>query len=221
MTSISAVLFDFDHTLGLDHHLEHDVMAQLAADVCKQPQQPTDVDAALARFRSGKEHLDDVLVESFRAWGCPESRLALIPDDFRAACLREAPARVTPIDGAREMLAALHARTMTLGILSNGWTELQMLKARLLGFRGPVFVSEQIGAWKPDLYAFLIAVQRMHVAAGATMYAGDEPAVDVAGAKAAGMLAAWADFEGKQYPADIVKPDLVVRDWRLFVEAVS
>jgi len=221
MLSVSAVLFDFDHTLGLDHHLEHDVIAQLAAEVCKQPPLPADVDAALACFRSGTLGLDETLIESFRAWGYPPLRLADIPDEFRSRALREAPTRVTPVEGACEMLATLRARNMTLGILSNGWTELQVLKARLIGFPGPVFVSQQIGVWKPDPNAFLIAAQRLKVAAASTLYAGDEPSVDIAGAKAAGMFAAWTDFERRRYPADVLKPDIVLRDWRQFVEALE
>jgi putative hydrolase of the HAD superfamily len=219
--NITAILFDFDHTLGLDHHLEFDVIAQLAQTHCARTPATDQIDATLARFRSGKEPLDTVLLDAFRTWGCPEAQTMAIPAEFRAEALREAPRRVTPLPAVPEMLAQLRERNMPIGILSNGWTELQLVKARTIGFPGPVFVSEAIGVWKPDPRAFQIAARRMSLDATSTLYVGDEPAVDIVGAKAAGMLAGWADFEGKPYPSDIARPDLTIKDWREFTAAIA
>ena len=216
MQRVTAILFDFDHTLGIDHHLEHDVFAQLAAQNCAHVPAAPDIDTALARFRTGEVPLDQVLMDSFRQWGCAASRASEIPAEFRAAALLEAPNRVTPMAGVPEMLLGLRARGTTLAILSNGWTELQVLKAKLIDFPGPVFVSEQIGAWKPDRRAFSIAANDLNVEFTSILYVGDDPTVDVAGAKGAGMRAAWADFDHKEYPPKIVPPDLVIRAWREF-----
>jgi putative hydrolase of the HAD superfamily len=97
-----------------------------------------------------------------------------------------------------------------MGILSNGWTELQHLKAELIGFRGPVLASEEIDEWKPCVEAFRIALARFKMDAATTMYVGDDPLADVAGAMAAGMPAAWADLEGKTYPNDAPQPSLTI-----------
>jgi putative hydrolase of the HAD superfamily len=108
------------------------------------------------------------------------------------------------------MLRDMAARQVPLGILSNGWTQLQHIKAWLINFPGPVLASEEIGAWKPDVRAFAIALERLSMTAMTTLYVGDEPKVDIAGAHAAGMPAAWADLEGNTYPENVVAPDFTV-----------
>ena len=208
---ISAVMFDFDHTLGFDRHLELDVLTELAKETCPTPPSAAAIAKALALFRSGGARLNDALIESFRAWGCPESKLGEIPATFRLAALQEAPRRVTPMKGAETMLRELLARDVPVGILTNGWTELQYLKADLIGFTGSVVVSEEIGFFKPDPRAFEVAAARLRMKIETTMYVGDEPATDVVGAKAAGMAACWADLEDKPYPKKLVAPDVTIK----------
>lgn len=211
MSTITAVLFDFDHTLGVDQHLEFDVLTELAREACGQTPPREAVDAALARFRTGSAPLDATVVDAFRSWGCPESKLARIADDFRTRALLEAPQRVRPVEGAPELLNALKERGVPIGILTNGWTALQHLKADLIDFPGPTIVSEEIGVWKPDPRAFLIAASRLHVEPSTTLYVGDEPATDVAGAKAAGMLAALVVSDDKNDALKDPRPDFVIR----------
>ena len=210
MSTITAVLFDFDHTLGVDQHLEFDVLTELARDACGQTPPREAVDAALARFRTGSAPLDATIVDAFRSWGCPESKLARMPDDFRARALNEAPQRVRPVQGAPELLRALKKRATPIGILTNGWTALQHLKADLIDFPGPTIVSEEIGVWKPDPKAFLIAASRLDMAPSTTVYVGDEPATDVAGSKAAGMLAALVALDDKTHASKDPQPDFVL-----------
>lgn len=212
MRHVSAVLFDFDHTLGIDHHLELETLRALARERCGANPSETQAMTALMRFRSGRVPLDTMITDALTAWGCSADDLSNVGSEFRANALRDAPQRVTALPGAQDMLRALATRKMPLGILSNGWTELQRLKAALIRFPGPVIVSEEIGAWKPDPRAFEIAASRFDMTPATTLYVGDEPAVDVAGAKAAGMLAAWADLEGKHYPDDTTRPDVIVTD---------
>jgi len=210
MPPISAVLFDFDHTLGIDNKLEETVLRELARSYCKKELADDDVRAVLRRFRSGEQPVDVAIGDALRSWGCAERNIAHGVQAFRQRCLALAPERVQPMPGAREMLRDLSARHVPLGILSNGWTQLQHLKAWLINFPGPVLASEEIGAWKPDGRAFAIALDRLSMVAATTIYVGDEPTVDVAGAHAAGMPAAWADLEGKTYPENVVAPDFTV-----------
>ncbi|MBV8282575.1 MAG: HAD family hydrolase, partial [Candidatus Eremiobacteraeota bacterium] len=58
--------------------------------------------------------------------------------------------------------------------------------------------------------AFATALTRFKMDAATTVYVGDNPRVDVAGAKAAGMLTAWADLENSRFPDDVEPPDLVI-----------
>jgi putative hydrolase of the HAD superfamily len=210
MPAIEAILFDFDHTLGIDHKLEEVVLRELAASYCSGRPDDDAVRGVLARFRSGAMPVDVAVAEGLLMWGCPERNLPHAVKAFRERCLALAPERVEAMPGARETLRDLAARRVPLGILSNGWSQLQHLKAWLINFPGPVLVSEEIGAWKPDARAFAIALERLGMRAQTTVYVGDESFVDVAGAKSAGMLAAWADLEGKRYPVDAPPADFTI-----------
>ncbi|MBV8172779.1 MAG: HAD family hydrolase [Candidatus Eremiobacteraeota bacterium] len=207
----TAVIFDFDHTLGVDNKLEEEVLAGLARAYCGADPGSEAVKKALERYRYEPVPLDVVIADGLLSWGCPASVVADAAHDFRQRCLALAPLRVRPMPGAQQMLDALDACGMPMGILSNGWTELQHLKAQLIGFPGPVLASEEIDEWKPDIQAFRIALTRFHMDAMRTAYVGDNPLVDIAGAKAAGMQAVWADLEGHPYPQDITEPDATIR----------
>jgi HAD superfamily hydrolase (TIGR01509 family) len=210
MPEIQAVMFDFDHTLGIDNKLEEVVLRELAASYCSTQPDDDAVRHVLVRFRSGSAPVDEAVADGLNAWGCRERNLSHAVKAFRARSLALAPERVRPMPGARETLRDLAARRVPLGMLSNGWTQLQHLKAWLINFPGPVLASEEIGAWKPDARAFEIALSRFSMQARTTVYVGDEPRVDIAGAQAAGMIAAWADLEGKVYPADVPPPDFTI-----------
>lgn len=130
--------------------------------------------------------------------------------EFKSACLAQAEKFVTPLPGVSEMLAALAKRHMPTAIFSNGWAELQQRKAVLIGFTGAVITADTIHAWKPDPDAFLLAAARLNFKPSETLYVGDSPKTDVAGAKSAGMLAAWFNPERKPFPQLSVTPDFTI-----------
>jgi HAD superfamily hydrolase (TIGR01509 family) len=210
LRDVDALLFDFDHTLGVDNKLEFAVIREIAATFCQREPSEDQIQAVLDRFRYTPVALDKALGDGLRELGCPPERLAAAIMTFRGRALELAPRWVRPEPGAAEMLAALKARGLELGILSNGWTELQHRKAELIGFPGPVLASEEIGAWKPDVRAFQIALQRFSMKVPTTIYVGDNPTIDVAGAKSAGLRAVWADLEDVPYPAGIPAPDATI-----------
>ncbi|HZP43286.1 MAG TPA: HAD-IA family hydrolase [Candidatus Binatia bacterium] len=89
-------------------------------------------------------------------------------------------------------LAALRARGLRLAIVSNFDTRLLRLVdglglARLVD---DVVPSTQAGAAKPDPAIFRAALARLGARPAAALHVGDHAAVDVAGARAAGMHAA-------------------------------
>jgi HAD superfamily hydrolase (TIGR01509 family) len=214
--SIKAVLFDFDHTLGVDDRLEERVLRLLAERHCVHDPSDAEIAEALRSFRSGELGLAAMLSQTFTRWGYDGD----VESEYKMETLRMLPESLTPMPGAGETLEGLAREGFSVGILTNGWTELQRAKAALIGFEGPVFASEEIGAWKPDRRAFHIAVSQLEVDAAESLYVGDSPYVDVAGAKNAGMRAAWADLEGKRYPPDVVEPDLVVKRLTELIDAV-
>jgi putative hydrolase of the HAD superfamily len=92
-------------------------------------------------------------------------------------------------------LRTLRTAGKCLGIVTNGQTEWQSRKLDGLGlgsFFDVVLISEKEGIRKPDARIFERARERCGVEQPSeTMFVGDHPDVDVAGAHAAGMVAVW------------------------------
>jgi len=92
-------------------------------------------------------------------------------------------------------LHSLRAAGKSLGIVTNGQTQWQSRKIEGLGLGSMfdvVLISEQEGIRKPDARIFDRARERCGVARPSeAMFVGDHPEVDVAGARAAGMVAVW------------------------------
>ena len=187
---VDAVGFDFDHTLGVDHQLERTVAVELAGE-----ERARAIDVALGAYRYGARSIDDAMAGA-----------GIDPERFRALVLERAAAFVEPLPGAARVLAALRERGIPVAILSNGWSPLQEHKARLVGFDGPVLVSDAIGVRKPAYAAFLRLERALGVPSARIAYVGDDPVPDMCGALSAGMRAVWLDAEQRTYPQDIAEP---------------
>ena len=199
-----AIGFDFDHTLGVDNKLERAVLLELG-EQHGIALGATRVDAALAAFRGGSVTLNEALRALFV--GCDVESLITL---FRERVVERAPAYVEAIAGAKSLCEALIAQNIPMAIFTNGWSPLQEKKAELIGFPGPVFVSENVGLRKPDPAAFQFLAQQLGVECVNLVYVGDDPRVDIAGAKAAGARGVWFDWEGRAYPSDIAEPDVTI-----------
>ena len=108
------------------------------------------------------------------------------------------------------MLDELDSLGVRYALLTNGWSPLQETKARLIGFDGPVLVSERIGARKPSRAAFELLAKQLELAPDAVWYVGDDPLIDCGGARAAGLGAVWFDWEARGYPPEVEPPNFVI-----------
>jgi HAD superfamily hydrolase (TIGR01509 family) len=112
-----------------------------------------------------------------------------------------------------QVLDALKAR-YPLGLLSNfDSTETGMkilTKHGLRQYFRPIHISEAIRYRKPRAEAFLHTAEAMGVIPQETLFIGDTFALDVVGAKRAGMDAAW--FDRHKTPPDLeqARPDYVI-----------
>jgi putative hydrolase of the HAD superfamily len=204
----SALLFDFDHTLGIDNRLEERVLRGMAIRYCQRVPTDAEITSALESFRGGGIALDTMIEKAVSSWGGHGAQSIL--QEYRAVAIALVPGSVEPMPGAQELFALLAVRGVRHAIFSNGWGALQAAKAAAIGYPGRVITSEEVGAWKPERAAFQRGADEAGFDVESTLYVGDSPVVDVAGSKSAGMLAAWADLEGKAYPEDVEKPDHIV-----------
>jgi len=220
---VGGVGFDFDHTLGIDNKLERVAFLRLLEFVPLQEltllQETERIDELLALQRSGTFSIDQAVGHFARAHGI-EGASAVLVERFKRFALEGVEQFVVPLPGLNDLLEGLRAAGVPSAILSNGWSPLQDRKAARVGFVGPVLVSDQIGAQKPDARAFAALVEALGVPAAQTWYVGDNPAVDVAGSIAAGLKGVWLDAEANDYPSDLGPPSATISDLRQLLDVV-
>jgi putative hydrolase of the HAD superfamily len=96
-------------------------------------------------------------------------------------------------------LASLRGAGLKLGLITNGSVHMQSRKLKSLAL-APMFdtilISDAEGVSKPDPQIFHRALERLGAKPGHSVFVGDNPDVDVAGARAAGMRAVWRRAPG-------------------------
>jgi REG-2-like HAD superfamily hydrolase len=156
---------------------------------------PCEIDGAFRYsdpwFRAFQAH---VLV---RQLGLEPARLPAL--SARLFARFEDPAAFVVFAGARELLAALRARGLVVGLISNWSARLPRLLAGLdlLGSFDLVLGSASERLEKPDPRLFARALERAGVRAEHSLHAGDHVERDARGALAAGMAAVLVDHAGR------------------------
>jgi FMN hydrolase / 5-amino-6-(5-phospho-D-ribitylamino)uracil phosphatase len=98
-----------------------------------------------------------------------------------------------------------------LASLTNGNADLQRIGIHA-HFAHHVCARDS-GVAKPDPRIFLAAAERLGVAPGQILHVGDDPAMDMAGARDAGLRTAWINRAGLPWPAELGQPpELDLRD---------
>jgi putative hydrolase of the HAD superfamily len=92
---------------------------------------------------------------------------------------------------------------------SNGNADLA--KIGLAHFFERTVAARQVGALKPDPAIFHKVIEGTDLQAAEVVYVGDDPQLDVVGARGAGMQAIWIDRQGVQWPAEIAPPAHTIR----------
>lgn len=98
-----------------------------------------------------------------------------------------------------------------LASLTNGNADLQRIGIHA-HFAHHVCARDS-GVAKPDPRIFLAAAERLGVAPEQILHVGDDPAMDMAGARDAGLRTAWINRAGLPWPAELGQPpELDLRD---------
>jgi putative hydrolase of the HAD superfamily len=104
------------------------------------------------------------------------------------------PLSTAPREGLMEVLQALVARGIKLGVVTNGGVRIQQAKLKALGvepYLSAVVISEAAGVAKPDPAIFLHALAQLVCEPGEAWFVGDHPVNDLLGASAAGLRGIW------------------------------
>ena len=118
-------------------------------------------------------------------------------------------------EGAAPALAALAARGLTLAVVSNTMRTPGLVLRRIFDKAGvlaplkTLTFSDECGIRKPDPEIFLLTLREMGVSAAEAVHVGDDPVLDVEGARDAGMQAV-IQVAGERRAMGPVEPDAVI-----------
>jgi 2-haloalkanoic acid dehalogenase type II len=143
------------------------------------------------------------LREHAREFGYAE---AMVEEAFDAFI--QARNEVDLYDDVLPALAELRAR-YRLFTASNGNADL--VKIGLAHFFERTVAARHVGALKPDPAIFHKVIEGTDLQPRDVVYVGDDPHLDVAGARGAGMEAIWIDRQGVPWPAEIAPPAHTIR----------
>lgn len=107
---------------------------------------------------------------------------------------------VTLYDDVMPALHTLRSR-FRLFTASNGNADLRQIGIAHLFERS--VAAREVGALKPDPTLFHKAIEGTGLRSEETIYVGDDPLLDIVGARRAGMQSVWIDRGGVEWPADL------------------
>ncbi|MFB5561921.1 HAD family hydrolase [Bacillus cereus] len=118
-----------------------------------------------------------------------------------------------PFSNMEHVLQELKDKGILLGMITNGFTEFQLLNIRSLGidkYMDTIVVSEEEGIKKPQAEIFMRALERLGVTPEESVYIGGHPENDVIGARNVGMNAIWKKdaFWGNPFTDEYIIDDL-------------
>jgi len=115
-------------------------------------------------------------------------------------------------DDARDILGRI-GTSLPLALITNGASDTQREALRVLGiehrFRA-IVISGEVGMVKPDPGIFEIAISRLGVERQAIWHIGDNPRVDVEGARRARLTAIWLNRSGANRAPGDPTPDFEI-----------
>lgn len=210
-TTIAGLVFDLDNTL-----LDREALFMRVAESFYEEHLHTKT--SLAREQAvakmvewdgdGYADRQEMLMQWLSEW--PESGLDL--ESLRAWYRLGTAQHARPDMEVNAFLGQLNDRGVPWGIVTNGPPS-QRVKCEAAGLSklAPfILISEEIGYAKPDPRIFGDALRSTGLPAPEqVMFVGDNPEVDIDGAKSFGMRAAWVR-RGRQYPPVLQAPDYVI-----------
>jgi HAD superfamily hydrolase (TIGR01549 family) len=148
---------------------------------------------------------------TLRACGCNDESIARLASETHLQLGREAHRL---FDDVRELFTSAKRARIPLVLITNGASDTQRDKLRVLGMQhwfDVVVISGEVGVAKPDASIFGLALDKLPVERKNVWHVGDSVTTDVAGARAAGLTAIWLNRSGRIRREGDPEPDLEIR----------
>lgn len=209
---VKAVIFDLDGTL-LDRDRSLKQFIQNQYERYRDALGHIERERYIERFLE-LDHRGYVWKDKVYAQLCEEYNIAcLTPEHLLADYIQNFQHHCIPFPNMVQVLQELKNRGILLGMITNGFTELQRLNICALQieqYMDVILVSEEEGIKKPDPEIFMRALRRLGVQVEESVYVGDHPENDVQGARNIGMHAVWKKdtFWGTPFTDEYVIDDL-------------
>ncbi len=167
------------------------------------------------RYSRGEISRDYLRRERFasplRLVGVGDAEACRLSDHYDKVYLSRLGSKTGLVDGARDFLDYLKRRGYRLGVLSNGFKEVQYDKMRSGGIADcfdVVVLSDEIEVNKPDRRLYDYAIAKAASDGRVNVMIGDNIETDIAGAVNAGWPSIWYNPGGAGLPADMSDADI-------------
>ncbi|MGF1740249.1 pyrimidine 5'-nucleotidase [Vibrio profundum] len=139
----------------------------------------------------------------FQSWA---EKLGTTTQELNNAFLQAMADICSMLPGAKELLDSLVGK-VKLGIITNGFTELQAIRLEKMGlseYFEHVVISEQVGVAKPDVKIFDYAMQKMGTAdKSRVLMVGDNLLSDIKGGIGFGIDTCWLNSQAQGNPTEL------------------
>ncbi|WP_088324936.1 HAD family hydrolase [Bacillus cereus] len=190
---IKAVIFDLDGTLlDRDSSLKLFIKEQYKRHINKLKHIPEEqyVSRFIELDNKGYVWKDKVYQQLLQEHSISDLTWEQLLEDY----INNFQHHCIPFSNMEHVLKELKDKGILLGMITNGFTEFQLLNIQALGiekYMDTILVSEQEGIKKPQAEIFMRALERLGVTPEESVYIGGHPENDVIGARNVGMNAIW------------------------------
>lgn len=142
-------------------------------------------------YNAGDIDATTLQTSRFTAWG---DKLGTSGQQLNSDFLQSMADICAPLPGVRELVDSLHGKAR-LGIITNGFTELQRIRLERTGFADAfelLVISEEVGITKPNVGIFHHALEKMGQPDNSkVLMVGDNLHTDILGGINAGLHTCW------------------------------
>lgn len=154
-------------------------------------------------YQNNKITAKELQCKRFDLWS---EKLTIPSESLNSAFLSAMLEVCIPLDGAVNLLKMLKGK-VKLGIITNGFTELQQERLERTGLKSYfefIVISEEVGVAKPHVGIFDHALLLMgNPERARVLMVGDNPDSDILGGMNAGFHTCWLNVDGREVPPHI------------------